>query len=121
MKRVCLPRAWLSLAFFALLTCLVAQNTPSSPGDSTKPEQKPNTAAPFLRSTANLVIVDVVVTHDGHPVKGLQREAFRILEDGREQSMKSFEEHGPAVEEASAEKPPVLPPNSYSNVPETTG
>jgi len=108
------------LAFFALLTCLVAQNTRSSPGDSAKPEQKPNTAAPFLRSTTNLVIVDVVVTHDGHPVKGLQGEAFRVLEDGREQSIKSFEEHGPAVE-TNAENPPVLPPNTYSNVPETTG
>jgi VWFA-related protein len=121
MKRVCLPRAWLSLTFFALLTCLAAQNTSSPTVDSAKPEQKSNTAAPFLRSTANLVIVDVVVTHDGHPVKGLQREAFGVLEDGHEQSIKSFEEHGPVVEEANAERLPAPPPNTYTNVPETTG
>src|SRR5215472_3998353 len=120
MKRCCLSRPWLSLVFLVWFTCLAAQNASTPTSDSAN-AQKPNTTAPFVRSTANLVIVDVVVTHDGHPVKGLQREAFRVLEDGHEQSIKSFEEHGPAVEEANAERPPSLPPNTYSNVPETTG
>jgi VWFA-related protein len=108
------------MAFLALFTSLAAQNT-SSPGDSAKPDRKPTAPAPFLRSTSNLVIVDVVVTHDGHPVKGLQQEAFRVFEEGREQSIKSFEEHNPGAEEANAEKAPALPPNTYSNVPETAG
>lgn len=104
----------------ALATILAAQDRSSSSppaGDSARQAEKSRTPVPLIRSTANLVIVDVVVTHDGHPVKALQQQAFHIFEDGREQTIKAFEEHGPGSDEA-IEKSPALPPNTYTNVPE---
>jgi VWFA-related protein len=80
-----------------------------------------NGAAPFtvLRANANLVLVDVVVDDHGKPVQGLPQGAFRILEDGKEQSIFSFEEHGTeaAAPEAGAEPGSELPPGMYTNLP----
>src|SRR5262245_34095405 len=74
-----------------------AQNTtpPAPPDGSTGQVENSKATAPAFRSTTNLVIVDVVVTHSGRPVKGLQQPVFHLLEDGREQTIKTFEEHSP--------------------------
>jgi VWFA-related protein len=102
-------------------TALFAQNPPSSPsagvpaGSSTQASQ---TAVPAFKSSSNLVLVDVVVTHNGQPVKGLQQQAFHILEGGREQAIKVFEEHTSA--EAAQIQKPSLPPATYSNFPDST-
>jgi VWFA-related protein len=63
--------------------------------------------------------VDVVVSDDGKPVKGLQRPAFHVLEDGREQTIKIFEEHNSA-DASQIQTLPPLPANTYSNFPEAT-
>ena len=108
-----------NLALFA--TVLFAQNVPSSQstnvpaGSNGKTAQ---TAIPSFKSATNLVLVDVVVTHNGLPVKGLQQQAFHILEGGREQSVKVFEEHTAA--EAAQIQRPALPPATYSNFPDST-
>src|SRR5215469_5804728 len=115
--------ALLRASSLMLVAFLSAQN-PGSSSSSAAPAgqgEKPKAETPFLRTTANLVVVDVVVTHDGHPVKGLQAEGFHVLEDGKEQAIKSFEEHAGPVAEANPEKQPALPPNTYTNVPETNG
>lgn len=70
-----------------------------------------------IRSTSALVVLDVVVSERGHPVQGLRREVFHIFEDGREQSIKVFEEHN-AAKQQQAQPPPPLPPHTYSNFPE---
>jgi VWFA-related protein len=45
-----------------------------------------------IRSTVNLVEVDVQVTNrDGKPVKGLKKEQFSITEDGKAQKISTFE------------------------------
>src|SRR5215831_16281191 len=119
-------RRFYFLVLLALLVCIsglsaqTGSNPPAS-ADLAKPDEKSKAPAPFLRSTANLVVVDVTVTRDGHPVKGLQADAFHVLEDGKEQPIKSFEEHGPASGEANAEKRPALPPNTYTNATEAAG
>jgi VWFA-related protein len=69
-----------------------------------------------LRTSSNLVVVDVVVSEHDQPVLGLDRSAFHVFEDGKEQPLSSFDEHQPAA------TPPVvtrsaLPPNTYSNQP----
>ncbi|HWX55830.1 MAG TPA: VWA domain-containing protein [Verrucomicrobiae bacterium] len=114
-------RLFLAGTLLALGAILAAQDRPSSPppaGDAASQEQQSTTSVPVIRSTANLVVVDVVVNHDGHPVKGLQQAAFHIFEDGREQTIKAFEEHGPGIDGPKTDKPSPLPPNTYSNIPE---
>jgi VWFA-related protein len=72
---------------------------------------------PTLRTGANLVLVDVVATDQDRPVHGLERRAFHVFEDGKEQPVSSFDEHQqtatPAAFMASA-----LPANTYSNLPQ---
>jgi VWFA-related protein len=72
-----------------------------------------------IQAATNLVVVDVVVSDDGKPVKGLRPEAFRVFEDGREQTIKVFEEHNSA-DAAQTQRIPALPPDTYSDFPETT-
>ncbi len=48
--------------------------------------------APLIRSTARLVLLDVVVTDKaGHPIRGLKKEDFTVLEGGVRQKISSFE------------------------------
>jgi hypothetical protein len=56
------------------------------------PQAPPTT----LQSNASLVLVDVVVTNKGKPVQGLNESQFKVMEDGKERTITSFEEHRPA-------------------------
>jgi VWFA-related protein len=105
------------LLFGLLALGMIAGAQDRNASGSTSQGEKSQTPVPVIRSTANLVVLDVVVNHDGRPVKGLQQQAFRIFEDGREQTIKAFEEHGPGSNEPKMEQLP-LPPNTYTNVPE---
>ena len=75
-----------------------AQNAPAG-ADSTTGFAPPtlgqdSTPAKTFKTSTRLVVVDVVVTDKkGSPVRDLKREDFRVLEDGREQQLKVFEEH----------------------------
>jgi VWFA-related protein len=96
---------------------LVSQQTaPVSPADA---KQLPS--APQAENTPNLtvsvrrVVVDVVVTDaHGKPVVNLPASQFHIFEDGKPQSLRSFDEH---KSESLAPPPkPDLPPNTFSNL-----
>lgn len=89
----------------------------SAPGQNSAAPSPSPSPGPTVRSTSNLVVLDVVVTDHGHPVDGLARDGFHIFEDGKEQTVKVFEEHR-ASEPHPAQAPPTLPPNTYSNFPE---
>ncbi len=91
-------------------------------------------ATPTIRTNTRLVTVDVVVTENGHTVPGLSRDAFRILENGKEQETKNFDEHtyaagpsAPAAQKAGAPAPvshkesPALPAHVYSNAVAASG
>jgi VWFA-related protein len=76
----------------------------------------PATAPPVIRTNANLVLVDVVVTDKGKPVQSLAANQFHILENGKEQHITIFEEHH-ATDAQQASKIPAMPPRTFSNIP----
>lgn len=79
---------------------------------------QPSAKTPTYRSTARTVVVDVVVAKGDEPVKGLQRQDFSVLEDGKPQAIDFFEEHSANTLPAGALPPlPKMPPGVYTNVP----
>src|SRR5580700_11334436 len=50
----------------------------------------PASAPPVIRTNANLVLVDVVVTDKGKPVQSLAARQFHILENGKDQHISVF-------------------------------
>jgi VWFA-related protein len=88
------PRTCAAALLAAGVAALAAQTAPSPPA----PGQPPATAGqpqdaqrPTFRTEANFVRVDVYPTAGGKPVADLRREDFEILEDGRPQTIDSFE------------------------------
>jgi VWFA-related protein len=76
-----------------------------------------NTVA-TIKSKVRLVLVDVVVTNGkGDAVTGLYKEDFEVLEDGKPQTVSTFEEHHGAS--PTQIKLPALPPHVYTNFPLT--
>ncbi len=71
----------------------------SAAQESPAPEQEP--PVPTLRANTRLVVLDVVVTDkQGLPVRNLTKSYFTVIEDGKEQTIASFEppnEHAPVV------------------------
>lgn len=122
-----LSHAFFPIALAASLTsvlALSAQDSAPPPQPPQAPSQRSTQAAPqsgnpAIRTASNLVVVDVVVSDDGKPVKGLEQQAFHVFEDGHEQTIKVFEEHN-SVNASQVRKPPVLPPNTYANLPESS-
>ena len=105
-----------------LLVSALAIPTPFGFGQAAAAQQSPASSAPaqssaVLHVTANLVLVDVVVTEKGKAVHGLDRSKFHLFEDGREQTIVNFDEHRPAAVPAALPALPVLPPHTYNNVP----
>ncbi|HVC45654.1 MAG TPA: VWA domain-containing protein [Terracidiphilus sp.] len=68
-----------------------------------------------LRVTTRAVLVDVVVTdRQGNPVKGLTKDDFKVLEEGKPQAVSYFEENR-ANPYATPVKALDLPPNVFCN------
>lgn len=75
-------------------------------------------SVPTLKAKARLVLVDVVVTNNkGEPVPGLKKDDFEVSEDGKRQTLSTFEEHR-GVPMTQITLPP-LPPHVYTNFPLT--
>ena len=71
---------------------------------------------PTIKTKSQLVLVEVVVTNDkGAPITGLEKKDFTILEDGKPQTISSFEEHH-STPITQIQLPP-LPPHVYTNFP----
>jgi VWFA-related protein len=82
------------------------------PGFSARNQEK----VPTFKANSRAVVVDVVVTRrNDEPVRGLQKENFQVLEDGKSQSIDYFEEHVAATELAATL--PAMPPNVFTNQP----
>ena len=75
----------------------------------------PQVEVPVLRTRANLVLLDVVVTNHERPVKGLPPQSFRVLDNGHEQVIKNVEEYD-ATGLSPQALPIHLPAHTYSNV-----
>ena len=83
-----------------------------------KPTPVPATSAPTLRTSTQLVVVDVVVTDKNqHPVHSLKSADFTVLEANQPQAVRNFEEHTalPAAEAAKLPAMPKLPPGIFTN------
>jgi VWFA-related protein len=91
---------------------------------SDKPPVPSVTQPPFqLKVNSNLVVVRVVVRDaDGKPVEGLQKEDFKILDQGKEQSISQFEAETSALLASTstpvraplqAAQPPPPPPARF--------
>jgi VWFA-related protein len=70
-----------------------------------------------LRLNSRAVLVDVIVTdHNGKPVQGLSKDAFKISEQGASQGITFFEEHrGLTEEKKKSISMPKLPDDVFSN------
>jgi len=73
---------------------------------------------PVIQAKVRLVVVDVVVTDGkGEPVTGLHKGDFEIFEEGKPQTVATFEEHKGAA--LTQMKLPPMPPGVYTNFPLT--
>ncbi len=76
-------------------------------------------ATGVLQMYTRRVTVDVVVTDGkGKPVRGLTRDDFRVLEDGKQQTLRSFDAHVLEHKDGPPPKLPALdlPPHTYANL-----
>ena len=66
---------------------------------------------PTFRSSTRLVQVNVIaVDKNGKPLADLRKEEFTVFEDGQPQTTSVF-----VAEQATPIKPPLLPPNQFTN------
>ena len=87
---------------------IVAQNQNAGAADQT----------PTFKANVRVVLVDVVVTKgNDEPVTGLKREQFQVFEDGKPQTVTSFEEHAGLPDVPDLSRMAKLPPNVFSNAP----
>jgi VWFA-related protein len=103
------------IAFIVFSSILYGQTGAS---DSTSAQASDLTQkVPSVKVTTRLVIVDVVA-HDkkGHAITDLEATDLRILEDGKEQPIRSFVfQRGGQPAEKAAQEPASLPANMVSN------
>ncbi|MGA3082247.1 MAG: VWA domain-containing protein [Terracidiphilus sp.] len=86
----------------------VAQDTPPAPAQT-----------PTLSITSRLVVVDVVVRDShGKLVHGLTQQDFNVLEDGKPQSIDTFDVHAYDAAAAAAVPPPPAGNLAFSNIAE---
>jgi VWFA-related protein len=121
---VTLPAQWrknlVQTGWLLVLSCcflppdLSAQQAPDQP--QTKPDAASAVAVPetTFRSRSELVLVPVVVRDKhGKHISGLTKEAFRLEEKGKEQTISLFEEIQTGIEDA----PSQILDRGYSNLP----
>jgi len=98
-----------SILPFALLAFVAWANAPIH-------SQTTANTTTTIKTKSQLVLVDVVVTNDkGEPITGLKQKDFEILEDGKPQTISTFEEHhGAPITQLQL---PPLPPHVYTNFP----
>jgi VWFA-related protein len=93
----------------------VAGPSPVPPASTAGAPTSPST--PVFKSTAALVLLDVVVTNPAGAVHGIARSQFHVVEDGKEQKLIAMEEHI-APNPAAISKPAALPAHIYTDAPE---
>ncbi len=105
-----------------LAAALALCGKPATPRPHAQQSVTPSTAqnaagATTLRTSASLVLIDIVVTDHGNPVHSLDRSHFHVLEDGHAQAIATFDEHRPPAAPSTDAHPPALPPHTYTNLP----
>ncbi|HEY1800944.1 MAG TPA: VWA domain-containing protein [Terriglobales bacterium] len=76
----------------------------------------PSAPTPTFKAKVRVVLLDVVVTAGkDEPVLGLKKKDFEVFENGKPQSISTFEEHKSAP--LTQIKLPPMPPGIYTNFP----
>jgi len=105
-----------AIALLMLAAMLPAQTAALAKSSGSSASQSDSQAVPVIRTSAKLVVVDVVVTDGSHkPVHGLTEPDFTLTENGVPQKLRSFEEHSTLV--APPTPPAPLPPGVFTNQP----
>ena len=100
--------------FTGVLSCAACLWAPAAITQSTTGSDK----VPLFTTNARDVVVDVVVTKANNSAKGLHASDFKILEDGKLQTIDYFEEHLARALPPGAVTPlPKMPPGVFTNVP----
>jgi VWFA-related protein len=100
------PKPTFVLVLLAVALTATAQQTPTAQPDLT------------IRTTVRRVVEDVVVTDaQGNAVRGLTQHDFILKEDGKPQSILSFDIHDGDKPDFVPPKVPPLPPNTYVDLP----
>ena len=69
-----------------------------------------------FKANTRIVVLDVLATDSsGKPVHGLKAQDFRVLEDGKPQDIRGFEEHRTDTNSSSRPAALDLPPHTYTN------
>lgn len=121
-RLLCLAAAgFLLAAAFLPAQLLPAQTAPAQPASpSPAPSSAPSPQAKYeLQLPVPLVVEDVVILdRDGQPVHGLKASDFTVKENGKEVTLRNFEEHAARPESPAAlSRPPDLGPNVFTNLP----
>jgi len=119
LRRRCISPV-LGLLFFLPFSALACQQT-SSGAQHARGDETADKVAPVKVNT-RLVIVDVVARDKkGNPLTDLQTSDLRILEDGKEQQIKTFTFYKPSLvpstKDDAAFVPADLPSNHFGNAP----
>jgi VWFA-related protein len=100
-----------------VLLCVSGSCWSQTSGSRQQNESQPESPAYTLRTRTNLVIEDVIVTDGNYnPVHNLKASDFTVIEDGRPQHIRSFEEHTRSSNTLS--KPVAMPrvaPGIFTN------
>ncbi len=91
-----------------------APAVPAAPAPTLQDRQQQVTT---IRTFSNLVVIDVVVTDSQqNPVHGLKASDFTLMENGKPQAIRHFEEHSAlAVADEQITPVPKLPPGLFTN------
>ena len=100
-----LGRAAAVVLLSAAVTAIAAQTPPPKP-------PQPDPQRPTFRTEANFVRVDVYPTSNGKALTDLSREDFEVLEDGRPQTLVTFEH----VRVATGAQPVRADPNTVEEM-----
>jgi VWFA-related protein len=103
------------LRLISVLIAFIVSAVSFSSAAKVKADKAPN--VPVFRSSARIVLVDVVATDShGRPIRGLKPQDFQIYDEGKPQAIRAFDEHtSDEARTAPAENPPLLGPGVYSN------
>ncbi len=107
-----------ALALASIVCTQAVAQKPAPPAAQTNAQAADSAGMTTLRSSAKLVVVDVVVTDRNHnPIHGLKQSDFTLLESKKPQSLKSFDEHTGLTDAAAAkfEPLPKMPPGIFTN------
>ncbi|MFZ1008297.1 MAG: VWA domain-containing protein [Candidatus Sulfotelmatobacter sp.] len=98
-----------------ILLCLAAIPLDSQ---TAAPDVGRTAPTPTIQAKVRVVVLEVVVTDGkGEPVAGLNKGDFAIFEEGKPQTIATFEEHKGAA--LTQMKLPPMPPGVYTNFPLT--